>query len=178
MITRSTTILAVHLNDEVALAGDGQVTVGDTIVKQSAKKIRRVHDGKVLAGFAGAAADALALFEKFEGKLDEYRGNLRRAALELAKEWRTDRILRHLQAQMVVASIDDMLLVSGSGELIEPDEEGTIAIGSGGPYAIAAATALQRHTSLNAESVAREALYIASSLCIYTNDQIIIETLP
>ena len=178
MITRSTTILAVHLNDEVALAGDGQVTVGDTIVKQGAKKIRRVHDGKVLAGFAGAAADALALFEKFEGKLDEYRGNLRRAALELAKEWRTDRILRHLQAQMVVASIDDMLLVSGSGELIEPDDEGTIAIGSGGPYAIAAATALQRHTSLNAESVAREALHIASSLCIYTNDQIIIETLP
>ena len=111
MITRSTTILAVHLNDEVALAGDGQVTVGDTIVKQGAKKIRRVHDGKVLAGFAGAAADALALFEKFEGKLDEHRGNLRRAALELAKEWRTDRILRHLQAQMVVASIDDMLLV-------------------------------------------------------------------
>ena len=178
MITRSTTILAVHLNDEVALAGDGQVTVGDTIVKQGAKKIRRVHDGKVLAGFAGAAADALALFEKFEGKLDEHRGNLRRAALELAKEWRTDRILRHLQAQMVVASIDDMLLVSGSGELIEPDEEGTIAIGSGGPYAIAAATALQRHTSLNAESVAREALHIASSLCIYTNDRIIIETLP
>lgn len=178
MITRSTTILAVHLNDEVALAGDGQVTVGDTIVKQGAKKIRRVHDGKVLAGFAGAAADALALFEKFEGKLDEHRGNLRRAALELAKEWRTDRILRHLQAQMVVASIDDMLLVSGSGELIEPDDEGTIAIGSGGPYAIAAATALQRHTSLNAESVAREALHIASSLCIYTNDRIIIETLP
>lgn len=178
MITRSTTILAVHLNDEVALAGDGQVTVGDTIVKQGAKKIRRVHDGKVLAGFAGAAADALALFEKFEGKLEEHRGNLRRAALELAKEWRTDRILRHLQAQMVVASIDDMLLVSGSGELIEPDEEGTIAIGSGGPYAIAAATALQRHTSLNAESVAREALHIASSLCIYTNDRITIETLP
>lgn len=171
-----TTIVAVKKNGHVAIAGDGQVTIDNTIVKHTANKIRRMYQGKVLAGFAGSVADALTLFQKFEAKLEEFRGNLKRAAHELAKDWRTDRILRRLEAVMVVANQDDLLLISGNGDVIEPDE-GIVAIGSGGSFARAAALALSRHSPLEAEEIAREAMVIAATICIYTNDQITVETL-
>jgi ATP-dependent HslUV protease subunit HslV len=173
---QATTIVAVRRNGQVSMAGDGQVTMENHIIKQNANKLRRMYHDKVLAGFAGSVADAFALFQKFEGKLEEHRGNLRRAALELAKDWRTDRALRHLQALMVVADAKDLLLLSGTGDVIEPDEE-VIAIGSGGAFAHAAAKALLRFTELDAETIAREALKIAASICVYTNESMTIETL-
>ena len=172
----ATTILAVRHNGQVAIAGDGQVTLGETVVKGTAVKVRSLHEGQVLAGFAGAAADAFTLFERFEGKLGEYRGNLMRAAVELAKEWRSDRVLRRLEALLAVADRDHALLVSGTGDVIEPDD-GLVAIGSGGSYALAAARALVAHSDLNAEQIAREALLIAGGICIYTNTNINVEVL-
>jgi ATP-dependent HslUV protease subunit HslV len=153
------------------MAGDGQVTVGDTVLKHKAVKIRTLYHGQVLAGFAGAVADALTLFEKFEGQLEQYHGNLRRAAVELAKQWRTDKFLRPLEAQLLVGDAEQILLVSGEGEVIEPDE-GVAAIGSGGAYALSAAQALMAYTELPAEAVAEAAMKIAADLCIFTNDQI------
>jgi ATP-dependent HslUV protease subunit HslV len=171
-----TTILSVRRDGRAAIAGDGQVTLGATVVKQGARKIRRLHDGKVLAGFAGSTADAMALFAKFEGKIEEYRGNLERAAVELAREWRTDRVLRRLEAFLVVADRDASFLLSGAGDVITPDD-GVVAVGSGGPYALAAARALVRHTALDAPSLALEAMKIAAGICIYTNDAILVESL-
>jgi ATP-dependent HslUV protease, peptidase subunit HslV len=171
-----TTILAVRHGGSVALAGDGQVTLGQTVVKQRAKKIQRLLGGQVLAGFAGSTADALALIHKFETKLEEHRSNLQRAAVELAKEWRTDRVLRRLEAFLVVADRESTFLLSGSGDVIAPDD-GLVAVGSGGPYALAAARALVRHAGLDAAGIAREALKIAAEICIYTNDAIEVETL-
>lgn len=173
---RATTVLAVHSERGVAMAGDGQVTLGDTIVKHGAQKIRRLYNGRVLAGFAGAVADAFTLFSLFEGKLEEYDGQLARAAVELAKEWRTDRRLRQLEALLLVADRKQLLIVSGSGEVIEPDD-GIAAIGSGGPYALAAARALKLHTSLPVGEIAAEALKIAARICIYTNEEISLEEL-
>lgn len=171
----ATTIVAVKKDGKTALAGDGQVTFGEnTIMKKSARKVRRLYKDKVIAGFAGSVADAFTLFEKFEGKLEEFHGNLQRAAVELAKEWRTDKILRRLEALLIVASSEDLLIISGGGEVIEPDD-GVAAIGSGGPYALAAARALTRHTSMTASEVARQALSIAAEICIYTNENIIVE---
>jgi ATP-dependent HslUV protease subunit HslV len=158
------------------MAGDGQVTLGNTIVKEGAKKIRRLYNGRILAGFAGSAADSFALFARFEAKLEQYRGNLERSAVELAKDWRTDRLLRRLEAMLVVVDEKSTFLLSGTGDLIEPDD-GIIAIGSGGPYALAAARALARHTSLDARTIAVEAMAIAAHVCIYTNDQIAVEEL-
>jgi ATP-dependent HslUV protease, peptidase subunit HslV len=171
-----TTVLSVRKDGQVAIGGDGQVTIGDTIMKGNATKIRRLAEGEVLAGFAGAVADAFALFERFEGKLQEYNKNLLRAAVELGKEWRTDKFLRQLNALLAVCDKEKSLLISGTGEIIEP-EDGILAIGSGGPYALAAARALRQHTDLNAEALVREALFIASGICIYTNDNIKVETL-
>ncbi len=171
---QSTTILAVRRGDHVAVGGDGQVTVGNTVMKHGAKKVRRIGGGRVLAGFAGAAADAFALFEKFEAKLEEFHGNLPRASVELAKEWRLDRALRRLEALLVVADRSHLLVVSGSGDVIEPDD-GVAAVGSGGPYALAAARALLRHTELPCRAIVEEALKIASSICIYTNEEITCE---
>lgn len=171
----ATTIVAVKKDGKTAVAGDGQVTFGEnTIIKKGAKKIRRLYKDKVIAGFAGSVADAFTLFEKFEGKLEEFHGNLPRAAVELAKEWRTDKILRRLEALLIVASREDLLMISGGGEVIEPDD-GVAAIGSGGPYALAAARALTRHTAMPAAEAARQALLIASEICVYTNDNIIVE---
>jgi ATP-dependent HslUV protease subunit HslV len=171
-----TTILAVRHQGGCAIAGDGQVTLGQTVVKHTARKIRRLHDGNVLAGFAGSTADALALFTKFEGKLEEHRGNLERAAVELSREWRTDRVLRRLEAFLLVADRASCFLLSGSGDVLAPDD-GLAAAGSGGPYALAAARALVRHTGLSAPEIAKEALTIAASICVYTNDQIVVESL-
>ena len=173
-MTHGTTVLAVRRGGKTALAADGQVTLGDTVVKHGAKKLRRLSNGEVLAGFAGTTADAQALFGKFEGKLQEYRGNLERAAVELAKDWRTDRVLRRLDALLVVANAGHMFLLSGNGDLIEPDD-GIIAIGSGGPYALAAARALIANTKLSAPEVAERAMQIAASICVYTNSQIVLE---
>jgi ATP-dependent HslUV protease subunit HslV len=173
---RSTTVLCVRRDGKVAIAGDGQVTMGTTVMKTGAAKIRRLYEGRVLAGFAGTSADAFALFSRFEGRLDEYRGNLERAAIELAREWRTDKILRQLEALLIVADRELSLLISGTGDLIAPDE-GLLAIGSGGPYALAAARALARHTALPAGELAREALTIAAGIDIYTNDHIRVEEL-
>jgi ATP-dependent HslUV protease subunit HslV len=173
-VFHATTVVAVKKDGHVAVAGDGQVTFANTVMKHRAKKVRRIHDGKVLAGFAGAAADAFALFEKFEGKLEEFRGNLPRAAVELAKEWRLDRALRKLEALLVVADASHLLVVSGSGDVIEPDD-GVAAVGSGGPYALAAARALLRHTDLSCRDIVVESLKIASSICIYTNEEITFE---
>ncbi|MEW5947409.1 MAG: ATP-dependent protease subunit HslV [bacterium] len=173
---RATTIVAVARDGRVAVSGDGQVTIGDAVVKRTARKVRRMADGKVVAGFAGSVADALALFEKFESRLEQYRGSLPRAAMEFAKEWRTDKFLRRLEALLVVADADHLLVITGNGEVIEPDEK-VAAIGSGGPIALAAARALLKHTSLPAEEISREALNIASSICIYTNDEIATETI-
>jgi ATP-dependent HslUV protease, peptidase subunit HslV len=174
---QGTTILAVKIGDKVAVAGDGQVTLGNTtIIKHSARKVRRLYEGKVIAGYAGAVADSLTLCEKFEGKLETYQGNLPRAAVELAKEWRTDRVLRRLEALLVAASSEALLMISGTGEVIEPDD-GIAAVGSGAPYALAAARALLRNADLPPGKIAGEALKIASEICVYTNDQIIVEEL-
>lgn len=173
---RATTILAVRRADGVAMAGDGQVTVGDMVMKHTARKIRRLAGGRALAGFAGSTADALTLFDKFEAMLDRYQGNLRRAAVELTKEWRTDKFLRRLEAMLLVASEDEILVLTGDGDVIEPDD-GVAAIGSGGSYAQAAARALVKHTELSAGEIARSAMEIASSMCIYTNDHIMLFTI-
>jgi len=172
----ATTILAVRRNDRAVLAGDGQVTLGNTIVKQGARKIRRLYNDSILAGFAGSAADSFALFARFESKLEQYRGNLERSAVELAKDWRTDRALRRLEAMLVVLDRKSMFLLSGTGDLIEPDE-GIIGIGSGGPFAQAAAQALSRHTALAPRDIAQHAMQIASEICIYTNSNLTIEEL-
>jgi ATP-dependent HslUV protease, peptidase subunit HslV len=172
----STTVLAVRHRDEAVMASDGQVTFGDTIVKQSARKIRRLYNDKILAGFAGSAADSFALFSRFEAKLEQYRGNLERSAVELAKDWRTDRMLRRLEAMMIVMDGRTTYLLSGTGDLIEPDD-GIIAIGSGGAYAMAAAKALARHTELPARTIAEEAMIIAGAICIYSNTVLTIESL-
>jgi ATP-dependent HslUV protease subunit HslV len=174
---RHTTICGVSRNGETALACDGQVTLGSTVLKHGATKLRRLAAGRVLAGFAGSVADALALFTRFEAKLEEFPGNLERAAVELARDWRTDRALRHLEAMMVVADRERLLLLSGSGEVISPDD-GVLAIGSGGAAALAAARALLRHTDLRAAEIAREALVVAAAIDLYTNDRITVETLP
>jgi len=171
---RSTTILVVRHNGRVVVAGDGQVTVGQTVMKRNARKVRRLYHERVLAGFAGAGADALTLFERFEKKLGEVNGNLRRAAVELAKDWRTDRLLRRLEALLVVADRESSLVVSGTGDVIEP-EDGLCAIGSGGNYALAAARALVRHSPLDARQIAEEAMRIAAEICVYTNDRLTIE---
>ncbi len=166
-----TTILAVRRGKYTALAGDGQVTLGDIAMKHKAKKIRTLYNDKVMAGFAGGVADALTLFEKFEGQLEQYRGNLRKAAVELGKEWRTDKFLRRLEAQLVIADAGNLLVLSGDGDIIEPDDD-VVAIGSGGPFAQAAAGALLKYTSMSAEEIARAAMLIAAQMCIYTNDEI------
>lgn len=176
MKSRSTTICAVRRNGVTALAGDGQITIGDTVFKQKTVKLRTARDGKVLVGYAGAAADALALFERLEAKLDEYSGNVPRAAVELVKQWRMDRALRRLEAVLIVADRDNLLLVSGTGDVIVPDGD-VIGIGSGGGYAQAAAEAMLRYTQMSADEVAREAVKIASEICVYTNDKITVEVL-
>ncbi len=173
----STTVLLVRRDGAVCLASDGQVTLGNTVLKRGASKVKRAGGGKVLVGFAGGAADGLALFTRFEAKLDEYRGNLERAVVELAKDWRTDRMLRQLEAMMIVADREKSYLVSGTGDLLQPDEDGLLAVGSGGPYALAAARALVRHTELPARAIAEAALGIAAGICIYTNDRLTIEEL-
>lgn len=172
----STTIICVRKGDKVALAGDGQVTLGDTVIKHGAKKIRRLYNNKILSGFAGSSADSFALFSRFEAKLEQFHGNLSRAAVELAKDWRTDRALRHLEAVMVVADDKNSFLIAGNGDLIEPDD-GLIAIGSGGAYALAAARALLKYTNLSAREIAEEAMRIAAKICIYTNDSVSVEEL-
>ncbi len=172
----ATTILCVRKDNNVAIGGDGQVTLGTTVLKQNARKIRKMYGDKVIAGFAGATADAFTLFEKFEGKLEAYRGNLTRAAVELAKDWRTDKILRRLEALLVVADCDHTFIISGTGDVLEP-EHGIAAIGSGGPYAQAAALALCENTSLGAGEIITKALKIASDICIYTNENISLEEL-
>lgn len=173
---RSTTILTVRRGGEVAIGGDGQVTVGETVVKSDARKVRRLADGKVIVGFAGTTADALALLERLEAKLKEYPKNLARAAIELAKEWRTDRSLRRLESLIIAVDREETLLVGGSGDVIEP-EDGILGIGSGGPYAMAAARALAKHTDLSAENIVREALEISSGICIYSNSNITVEVI-
>jgi len=173
---RSTTVLCVRRDNKVVLAGDGQVTLGEHVMKHTAKKIRRLFDGKVLAGFAGSTADALSLFERFENKLQEFHGNLQRASVELAKDWRKDRALRHLEALLIVADAKGTFLLSGNGDVIEPDD-GLCAIGSGGPYALSAARALARHTKLGAKEIAQEAMRVASEICIFTNGNVTIEEL-
>jgi len=171
-----TTILAVRKNGRSAIGGDGQVTLGQTVVKHTARKIRRLHNGQVLAGFAGSTADALALFTKFDAKIEEYRGNLERAAVELSKDWRTDRVLRRLEAFLIVTDRESSFLLSGAGDVIAPDD-GVLAVGSGGPYALAAARALIGHTDLDAPGIVLEAMKIAARICVYTNDQILVESL-
>jgi ATP-dependent HslUV protease subunit HslV len=173
---RSTTVLCVRRDGKVVMAGDGQVTLGDGIVKHSAKKIRRLYGDKILAGFAGSTADAFSLFSRFETKLEQYHGNLGRAAVELAKDWRTDKMLRQLEALLLVADQNQTFLISGAGDVIEPDE-GIAAIGSGGPYATSAARALADHTQLSARQIAEEAMKIAGNMCIYTNDKVTVEEL-
>lgn len=176
LLIRSTTVLCVRRDGAVAMAGDGQVTVGTTVMKHGAAKVRRLYHDKILAGFAGSAADAFALFSRFEAKLEEYRGNMERSVVELAKDWRMDKYLRQLQAFLIVANAERAYLISGTGDLIQPDD-GILAIGSGGPYALAAARALMKHTEMNAAGIAEEALRIAATICIYTNDQITVESL-
>lgn len=173
----ATTIVAVKKGEHVSIAGDGQVTFGQaTVMKHKARKVRRLFHGKVIAGFAGSVADAFTLFDKFEQKLEEYHGNLQRAAVELAKEWRTDKMLRNLEALLIVADTQNLLIVSGSGEVIEPDD-GIAAIGSGGNYALAAARALVKHTDMLTPEIVREAMLVAASICVYTNEQINVEEL-
>ena len=172
----STTILAVRHRERTVMASDGQVTLGNTVVKHGARKIRRLYNDSILAGFAGSAADSFALFARFEAKLEQYRGNLERAAVELAKDWRTDRLLRRLEAMMVVADRKSTFLLSGTGDLIEPDD-GVVAVGSGGAFAMAAARALARHSALDARQIAEEAMTIAADICIYTNPHLTIEEL-
>ncbi len=172
----ATTVLSVRHRGQVALGGDGQVTVNNTIIKASARKVRKLYHDRVIAGFAGAAADAFTLFARFEGKLEEYRGNLPRAAVELAKDWRTDRVLRRLEALLAVVDRDHSLIISGTGDVIEPDD-GLIGIGSGGAYALAAARAMVAHSDLDAKGIVVEAMRIAAGICVYTNDQLTVETL-
>src|SRR5438034_7148564 len=172
----STTVLLVRRKGHVAMAGDGQVTVGETVMKASARKVRRLYNDKILAGFAGATGDAFSLLTRFEGKLEQYHGNLERASIELSKEWRTDKVLRHLEALLVVADEKNSFLLSGNGDVIAPDD-GVLAIGSGGSYALAAARALMKHTKLSAREVAMEALLVAGEICIYSNQNIIVEEL-
>ena len=172
----STTVISVRHQGKTAMAGDGQVTLGATVVKQGARKIRRLYNDQILAGFAGSAADSFALFSRFESKLEAYRGNLGRSVVELAKDWRTDRILRRLEAMLVVADGTSTFLLSGTGDLIEPDD-GIVAIGSGGAYALAAAKSLARHTELDARAIAEQAMTIAAEICIYTNANVTIEEL-
>ncbi len=173
---RSTTVLCVRRDNKVVMAGDGQVTLGHEVLKGSARKLRRLYNDKILAGFAGSTADAFALFSRFESKLEQFNGNLSRSVVELAKEWRTDRVLRHLEALLLVADKSMTYLVSGNGDVIEPDE-GIAAIGSGGPFALSAATALIRNTKLSARHIAEQAMAIAAKICIYTNDNITYEEL-
>jgi ATP-dependent HslUV protease subunit HslV len=173
---QGTTILGMNYRGTTVIGGDGQVTLKDTVIKEKAKKIRKLHDGKVLAGFAGSVADAFTLFERFEEKLKEFSGNLTRAAVELAKEWRTDKYLRRLEALLAVLDKENTLLISGNGEVIEPDNK-VIAIGSGGSYALAAATALMEHSDLDAKAIVEESLRIAAKICIYTNSEISLEEL-
>jgi ATP-dependent HslUV protease, peptidase subunit HslV len=173
---KSTTVLSVRRGGEVAVGGDGQVTMGQTIIKADARKIRSLAGGKVLTGFAGATADAFALLERFEAKLKEFPGNTAKAAIELAKDWRTDRSLRRLESLLVVVDREKSFLISGSGDVIEP-EDGIIGIGSGGPYAIAAARSLMKHTNLSAEQITREALGVAAGICVYTNSNITVEVI-
>jgi ATP-dependent HslUV protease subunit HslV len=175
-LIRSTTVLSVRRNGSVVLAGDGQVTLGESVIKHSAKKIRRLYNDKILSGFAGSTADAFTLFSRFESKLEQYHGNLGRAAVELAKDWRTDKFLRHLEALLIVCDKEQTFLLSGQGDVIEPDT-GIAAIGSGGPYAQAAAQALSEHTQLSPRQIAEEAMKIAGKMCIYTNDKVTIEEL-
>ena len=172
----ATTILAVRHQDRTVLAGDGQVTLGNTVLKHNARNIRRLYNESILAGFAGSAADSFALFQRFESKLEQYRGNLERAAVELARDWRTDRILRRLEAMLIVADKKHTFLLSGTGDLIEPDD-GIVAVGSGGPFAMSAARALARHSQLDARQIAEEAMKIAADICIYTNPNLTIEEL-
>ena len=172
----ATTVVCVRHRGQVAIAGDGQVTIGQTVVKAGARKVRKLHHDRVVAGFAGAAADAFTLFGRFEAKLEEHRGNLPRAAVELAKDWRTDRVLRRLEALLAVADQQHSLIVSGTGDVIEPDD-GLIGIGSGGPYALAAARALVTHSALDAKTIASEAMKVAAAICIYTNEHISVEVL-
>ena len=171
-----TTVLSVRHDGRTVMAGDGQVTLGNTVVKQSARKIRRLYNDQILAGFAGSAADSFALFSRFESKLEQYRGNLERSVVELAKDWRTDRVLRRLEAMLLVADQSATFLLSGNGDLIEPDD-GIVAIGSGGSYALAAAKALTAHTDLDARAIAEKAMQIAAGICIYTNASVTIEEL-
>ena len=173
---RSTTVICIRRDNQVVMAGDGQVTLGNEVIKASAKKLRRLYNDKVLAGFAGSTADAFALFARFETKLEQFNGNLPRSVVELAKDWRTDRILRHLEAILLVADVKNTYLVSGTGDVIEPDE-GIAAIGSGGQYALAAATALLRNTKLSARQIAEQAMEIAGKICIFTNDNVTYEEL-
>jgi ATP-dependent HslUV protease, peptidase subunit HslV len=175
-LIRSTTVLSIRRDGTVVLAGDGQVTLGESVIKHSAKKIRRLYNDKILAGFAGSTADAFTLFSRFEAKLEQYHGNLGRAAVELSKDWRTDKYLRHLEALLLVSDKEQTFLLSGQGDVIEPDG-GVAAIGSGGPYAQAAAQALIQHTQLPARQIAEEAMKIAGKMCIYTNDAVTIEEL-
>jgi len=172
----ATTIVSVRHRGQVALAGDGQVSIGETIVKAGARKVRKLHHDRVLAGFAGTAADAFTLFARFEGKLEEHRGNLARAAVELAKDWRQDRVLRRLEALLAVADRELSFILSGTGDVIEPDD-GLIGIGSGGPYALAAARALVAHSGLDARAIATEAMRVAASICVYTNEYVTVEVL-
>jgi len=171
-----TTILMVRRDDRVAVAGDGQVTLGDMVMKHHARKVRKLYQGKIIVGFAGSAADALTLFERLEAKLEKHQGNLTRSVVELAKDWRTDKILRRLEALLLAVDAGGAFLVSGTGDVIEPDE-GVMAIGSGAPYALAAARALLKHTDLGAADICREAMSIAASLCVYTNSEVVIEEL-
>lgn len=174
---RSTTVVAVLRNGRIALAADGQVTLGETVMKQGADKVRRVGKGRALVGFAGGVADALTLLERLEGKFETHPGNVRRAAVELARDWRTDRVLRKLEAMILLGDPETLLMVSGNGDVIEPDD-GVAAIGSGGSYALAAARALMRHTELDAEAIARASLEVAAEICIYMNANLSLETLP
>ncbi len=173
---KGTTIICVRYKGKVVMGGDGQVSLGNTIIKQRARKVRKIYGEKVLAGFSGATADAFTLFERFEGKLESFQGNLLRAAIEVAKDWRTDRALRRLEALLVVADKDITLLISGTGDVIEPDDA-VIAVGSGGPYALAAARALLKHSQLGAREIVEEALNITSQICVYTNQEFVIEEL-
>jgi ATP-dependent HslUV protease subunit HslV len=173
---RSTTVLCVRRDGKVVMAGDGQVTLGSEVLKSKARKLRRLYNEKILAGFAGSTADAFSLFARFEAKLEQFNGNLSRAVVELAKDWRTDKILRHLEALLLVADSKNTYILSGNGDVIEPDEN-TAAIGSGGPFALSASTALMHHTKLSARQISEEAMKIAARICIYTNDNIVYEEL-
>ena len=175
-VIRSTTVLCVRRDGKVVLAGDGQVTMGSEILKSSARKVRRLYGDKIVAGFAGSTADALSLFSRFEDKLQQHQGKLSRASVELARDWRTDKMLRHLEALLLVADTKDTLVISGTGDVIEPDDQ-VAGVGSGGPYAVAAATALMHHTQLNARQITEEAMAVAAKICVYTNETVSFEEL-